>query len=250
VPNNVTNMLTVSGEPETVKRFFAAINGGFFEDGKPMFIDFNKIKPMPEALNVESGYRSNKALELYVEFAKESAGIADLSLALGDKGADTIKRLSGNLTEKYTKITKDDPELLIFGERLFDNIRNYGSPTWYEWCTANWGTKWNAYNQERLDDNTIVFDTAWAGIPGLMLELSERFPDVLLSYKFGDEQWGFNTGELEFEGGECTFEHQPPDFSPDAKEIAEELFGEEAVFDDGDECDDENEDDDDWGDEV
>jgi hypothetical protein len=37
--------------------------------------------------------------------------------------------------------------------------------TWYEWSTANWGTKWNAYSHKETqigpDNLTLCFETAW-----------------------------------------------------------------------------------------
>ena len=182
MPTNVTNKLTALGEPENVQRFFATVYGGRDDKGREMFIDFNRIKPIPEAMNVSCGSRSNQALELYLEFIKEKAGIAEICLALGDRGATYTKRMTGDLTAKYAKVFQDDPDLLKFGEQLFNNIRDYGAPTWHEWCTENWGTKWNAFRQERIDDNTIRFDTAWSGVPGLIQELSRQFPGMRCIY--------------------------------------------------------------------
>ena len=46
------------------------------------------------------------------------------------------------------------------------NIEKYGYKNWYDWCVANWGTKWDVCEPELLetDSNTIklAFDSAWA----------------------------------------------------------------------------------------
>ena len=34
-----------------------------------------------------------------------------------------------------------------------------------EWSIANWGTKWNAFNQNFEEPNVLWFDTAWEGVP-------------------------------------------------------------------------------------
>jgi hypothetical protein len=116
-----------------------------------------------------------------------------------------------------------------------------------------------------------MFETAWSGVPGLMREMSARFPDLSFKYSFADEDWGNveiffrlrrknryalsrafgslpgfadDIGEFEFEGGECTMQHVPADQSADAREIAGELLGYPEREDEyGDENSDE------WGDE-
>ena len=46
-------------------------------------------------------------------------------------------------------------------------VKATGHSSWYDWCIANWGTKWDispAANADLPDDNTayMTFDTAWA----------------------------------------------------------------------------------------
>ena len=50
-----------------------------------------------------------------------------------------------------------------------------------KYTIANWGTKWNAYNQHETEDK-IIFTTAYVAVPELMIELSSQFPEVHLSY--------------------------------------------------------------------
>ena len=65
---------------------------------------------------------------------------------------------------------------------------------WYNWCINNWGTKWDATDayleNERLDGKwselEYTFDTAWSPAKGIYNELTERFPDVSISW-FYDE---------------------------------------------------------------
>ena len=47
-----------------------------------------------------------------------------------------------------------------------DNLNKYGHKNWYDWCIANWGTKWDISpweNVTRVNENTVTFgfDTAW-----------------------------------------------------------------------------------------
>lgn len=44
-------------------------------------------------------------------------------------------------------------------------VQKYGYQSWYDWCTAKWGTKWDLSDPSfsSIDDNTvqITCDTAW-----------------------------------------------------------------------------------------
>ncbi|CAM3292971.1 DUF1281 family ferredoxin-like fold protein [Vagococcus fessus] len=73
--------------------------------------------------------------------------------------------------------------------------------TWSEWCVRHWGTKWNAYSLndliERNTENIIYFQTAWSGVPKIILLLAQAFPEVSFKYEYADEDFGYNTGVLE-----------------------------------------------------
>ena len=57
------------------------------------------------------------------------------------------------------------------------NFEKYGAKDWYDWNTANWGTKWdfNLENVDRVDANTVTasFDTAWAPPTGAYEKLMD-----------------------------------------------------------------------------
>lgn len=76
----------------------------------------------------------------------------------------------------------------------------YGSNNWYDWCRANWGTKWNAYSDcFDKENNAIEFDTAWScPIPVLdaLAELCYKH-NVSFTGKWADEDCGFNVGVFE-----------------------------------------------------
>ena len=56
-----------------------------------------------------------------------------------------------------------------------------------------WGSKWNAADARRVDDS-IVFDTAWSGVPTVVKELVKKFPELYLDYAYADENAGYNVG--------------------------------------------------------
>jgi len=56
-------------------------------------------------------------------------------------------------------------------------IAKYGYDNWYDWSVSNWGTKWNACQAERADDECISFKTAWSPPEQIFYALSKKFPD-------------------------------------------------------------------------
>ena len=46
------------------------------------------------------------------------------------------------------------------------NLHAYGARNWYDWCVANWGTKWDISDphiaDQTADHVSLSFDTAWA----------------------------------------------------------------------------------------
>lgn len=52
MPNHVTNVLTLHGESDQIRAMLEAIQ---YDDLGIGSVDFNKIIPMPESLNIEAG---------------------------------------------------------------------------------------------------------------------------------------------------------------------------------------------------
>ena len=125
------------------------------------FFDFNKLIPMPESLNIESGSSEDIAIE---------AVLRKIS-----------KRIFGFLSNNYGKMPDDeyerrkkahgktDEELAKIGLQYISNKVLYGHTTWYDWSCENWGTKWNSYDNEQVDADTILFSTAWSNPEPIML---------------------------------------------------------------------------------
>lgn len=70
----------------------------------------------------------------------------------------------------------------------------------YEWCIANWGTKWNAYNIEWIADYAEMrFDTAWSTPEPIFEALKAKFPAIRFSVGYYDEDmYSDNRGVLEY----------------------------------------------------
>ena len=101
-------------------------------------------------------------------------------------------------------------------------VRN--SPNWWlTWNRTNWGTKWNSYSHSKGDYGVFYFETAWNGVPDLMIELSRQNPEIKFEYTYADEDSGYNVGKFTFKNGEVLFVYQPEEGSKEAYDIYFEL---------------------------
>lgn len=84
----------------------------------------------------------------------------------------------------------NSPEIL--GISLEDESRWGEDNTSSGWARNHWGTKWNAYGQidERSNEDTIFFETAWSGVPELIQKIAWIFPEIEIEYSFADEDLG------------------------------------------------------------
>ena len=212
MPNHLLSSLHFSGEQKRIDELMESIKG---ED---TCFDFNTILPMPESLNIEAGIRTEKGLKAYKDFVYvyTFAGTEQKDLLNIPKDKEEI------FLRTRRDIRRDEWEL---GKTAFQNEQKYGAATWYDWARENWGSKWNAYQTEELEDNTIEFNTAWSNVKPVIIALSEKFPDIEMRYQWADEDIGSNVGDVTFKGGECI---ENIDFEPcskEAYEFAAEMWG-------------------------
>lgn len=89
----------------------------------------------------------------------------------------------------------------------------YGDKNWYDWCRANWGTKWNAYGYDKDFDysqtDSLWFQTAWSAPHSILQKLSDMFPEIEFRHQWADEDIGYNCGQHRYFGGERTDEYYP-----------------------------------------
>jgi hypothetical protein len=253
MPNNITNVIVFNNMSK--QRFDELqdkirVDSGFGEelDKSIPSIDFNKLIPMPEDLNIDSGSIADRAICAFLSVINpDNNTITNPDyLVLRDmykcESPYSFARLIANIQKTQKIITifpesicKSEHELkasdVALGKRYFDNMSKYGHMTWYSWCCANWGTKWNSYNYQYYaennikpkfipeDTNYIIFDTAWHSVPFILHVLAKMIPDVTLDYWYADEDTGCNTGHLVFEGDKVTLEDIPENCSKKAYEM-------------------------------
>lgn len=54
-----------------------------------------------------------------------------------------------------------------------ENFDKYGSQDWYDWCVANWGTKWGCYDGG-ITEQSLWFASAWSPPIPVIAELSKK----------------------------------------------------------------------------
>ena len=189
----------VSGIPEGYEQDF--------DEAWVIFPDFNKIIPMPPTLQLTSGSLGENAHALLFGTVKE-------------------KYFPTSIEEKQERFSKlsveDQKEAVALAIQYQDNLIKYGHTTWYDWSIEHWGTKWNSYSCERINDTTFQFETAWSGVPNLIELMSKEFPNVTILYKYSDEDTGCNCGIGEYKGGEVYFK-ELENSSKEAYDLAFEL---------------------------
>lgn len=206
MPNHVENIITLKGDEKKISEMLKAIQNDDYGLGT---VDFNKIIPMPESLNIEAGSRTDRGLKLYKEFISEclfdcrETDILKIS-------ADTLAESEKSYLSKQKEIDSAEWKL---GKTAWNNIQKYGAPTWYEWRINNWGTKWGAYGYAKGTDYSksedLQFQTAWSAPNPILRKLSEMYPDITFEHAWADEDIGQNCGRKIYCNGECIEKYYP-----------------------------------------
>ncbi len=243
--NWVRNHLIIHGDKavELLKSLLSELQE---EKGKMEF-DFNKIRPMPDELNIQASPVAKNSARLFLnsmdEYCDEQikygklfkqAYKGDYFTLIGDEAKTLMKETMSchDLeAEGHPLLFKNPDEVFDYGKRVLDNFAQYGAVDWYDWRRNNWGTKWNTTNTEIPAEGVaeVYFDTAWSPVVALMQELSKQNPDCKFEYEYAEEQAAFMTGKFEFEKGKENGEKYK-DYSKPAFETFFRLWGCEDEF--------------------
>ena len=131
MPNHVTNRLNLIGEQSRIDELLDKIKNDELGRGT---IDFNKIIPMPEALDIESGSVESDAIK---EYLKATCPITDdygVNKLEPETYRSIVDKLDSKFYVKYTdqKIMETNlkapnaSELIKQGQIYVDNLLNYG----------------------------------------------------------------------------------------------------------------------------
>jgi len=178
MPNWCENRVSFNGSEVDLKRLKSLMGT------KEQVISFQKIKPMPEDLNIES---SSARLGYEVIYGDINSVLKRPWIK--EEGLKSREALIAYLEKHH-------PEYVELAHRYKANIDQHGHTDWYGWRIENWGTKWDVEaNQIRVlidEPGTLelAFDTAWSPPQGIhdALEaiIAEQDLDVHISW-FYDE---------------------------------------------------------------
>ena len=100
--------------------------------GDVVCFDFNKIIPMPESLNVESGSMETMAIEAVNRKLSQRR--------YGFQPAYSRPQMSDeDYQQRLKNCGKTEGELLEMGLQYITNKVRYGATSWYDWRCDNWG---------------------------------------------------------------------------------------------------------------
>ena len=226
MPNHVTNIIEIKGDPARVKALFEAVKSDEYGLGS---IDFNKLVPMPPELNIEEGSRTDCGLNAYRDFI-------EVYTFNGKKEDFDLLNIPQKSEQAFLRVRSDiDRNTWDLGRKAFRNEQIHGAATWYKWRIKNWGTKWNAYGYEsgvQSDGHSLRFWSAWAPPQPVIAQLSEMYPDLDFVHQFADEDIGHNCGEDEYHNGSLCGEYRPA--GVEAVEYANSLWGNGELEEDED----------------
>lgn len=190
--------------------------------------DFNKVIPMPESLNVESGSIETLAIEAVNRKLSQRRYNFQQAYSRPQMSDEDYQ-------QRLKNYGKTEEELLELGLQYITNKVRYGATSWYDWCCDNWGTKWNAYSNEQEDEDTIIFETAWSNPEPVMLKLSEMYPEAVIEHWWADEDMGRNDGHRVYQGGQIVDGDYCDPCSNEAYEVYIKCWGEsECLYQDED----------------
>ena len=234
MPNHVTNILAFTGPQEKISEMLGKIQF----PNKPGTLDFNRVIPMPESLEMDSGSVTNDAIVSYMRVVNpDTPSYDDIEKLPFNDYMELMQKVTNFVGSLYPDRVKEiTPDLIQLGGRYVDNIRQYGCSDWYEWRIRNWGTKWNSYDGGFCDDNKILFLTAWSPPQEIIQKLAEMNPEICFEHLWADEDYGYNCGKAVYENGGQTEEFLPDGGSEEAEELANSVYSYDIIDDESKEC--------------
>jgi len=218
MPNWVENYVTLKGDHEQIHELLDMVKDEQYGYGT---IDFNKVIPMPDVLNIEAGSRTEDGFKAYSDFMT-------VYTLCGTINMDKLLDVPPVAESVFLKARADiSPEVFELGKKAYQNKLLYGAKDWYNWCNQNWNTKWNACGYESGLDyslgNCLHFQTAWSPPVPIIEKLAEQFPGVEFVHSWANEDLGMSCGRMVYQKGKVVEEYYPT--GEEARSFANAVWG-------------------------
>ena len=178
MPNWVTNKIEA---PEHVIRSMLNSEG---------HVDFNVVAPFSGPHGEWDG--------IYVD--AESAAESVLGIALSHNPLLAMMERSSRERIDIAGMREDSFRQFV---GMLENYRSCGYLHSMDFARKVWGTKWNAYEPTaEPEEGRCQFDTAWSCPEGVLVKVSERFPDDTITVTYADEDIGSNCGTFTLKAGQ------------------------------------------------
>lgn len=193
--NHVTTRCTVSGPSDAIAEFRALLFEGEGDDFTPF--DFNKLVPMPAILReAESSTNAQYGAALILARAGDTKSFFGSGVGIPDIWVGRMREETGvhHMGEVARIYLAAHPEYEVEGMKRLRAVIETGYTDWYPWSNVNWGTKWNAYSVETIDDGepfVFKFETAWSFPTPVFVALEARFAKLTFDCLTFDEGWNF-----------------------------------------------------------
>jgi hypothetical protein len=193
MPNHTANNFTITGPKDTVLAFIERAKETNPDELDPKQLSLNSFIPMPSELkHTTSPTRIQTQEEIDATWAEWKR-----KKAISELGSYEQHRPFG---------------LGLTRQQYDELISKYGATNWYDWCVANWGTKWDCYevgawnindHRDHTISATICYETAWSPVTEFWCKVSEMYPECEFFHEFADEGGGF-LGHETIVNGEVT----------------------------------------------
>lgn len=176
MPNWCSNTLSINGPQEAIDRFHADRKAAL--KGKDCDFDqvitFHQVLPLPKEL-----LNTTKTFSLMTEEQIRATAVAN-------NWSD--ETLQDHLKHALTpEMTADSLNVMPY-EKSNRLIQKYGHDNWYDWCIANWDTKWDAVRSHIDEDGSnIHFETAWSPPTKVIRELASAYPELTFIHSYSLE---------------------------------------------------------------
>lgn len=118
MPNHVTNIIEIKGDPNRLKSLFEAVKNDEHGLGS---IDFNKLIPMPPELDIEEGSQTKRGLKAYKDFI-------EVYTFNGKKEDFDLLNIPEKSKQAFLRVRPDiDRAAWNLGRQAFQNEQKYGA---------------------------------------------------------------------------------------------------------------------------